>query len=228
MSKVLLAKDLLDIFRGKSSFLDRTDIQVFTATTGEEVLKIHKREKVDLIVTRLDMPGLRSEDLFTLIRQDKELQSVSTIIVCEDTLAHRDRCKHCKVNAVFTSPVDPALLHIHVQQFLNIALRKCYRAALALAISGKFKNQPLPFWTENISANGMLIKTEEPLAKGEGVFFSFFLPDGTHVSGYGEIKRIVRQKTVPVTFLYGVKFTNIDEDVKSSIDKVVNKQAPKQ
>jgi hypothetical protein len=79
----------------------------------------------------------------------------------------------------------------------------------------------MPFWTENISANGMLIKTEEPLSKDAGIFFSFFLPDGTHVSGYGEISRIVQLKTAPVTFLYGIKFTNIDPSVRSAIEAVV-------
>jgi c-di-GMP-binding flagellar brake protein YcgR len=113
------------------------------------------------------------------------------------------------------------LLSIKMQQFLNTAPRTLYRAALAVAIEGKFKNRPVPFWTENISANGMLIKTEEPLAKEAGIFFSFFLPDGTHVSGYGEIVRVVQSETEPGTFLYGVKFTNIDPRAKAAIEAVI-------
>ena len=151
------------------------------------------------------------------------IRAVSTIIVSEDTLAHRERCKQCKANAVITIPVDAALLQMQVQQFLNVAPRTFYRAALAVAISGTFKNQPLPFRTENISASGMLIKAAEPLTKGDGIFFSFFLPDGAHVSGYGEIIRAVQLEDAPEAYLYGVKFTNIDQSVREAIDKVAKK-----
>jgi hypothetical protein len=120
-------------------------------------------------------------------------------------------------------PVDTALLHIKVQQFLNVAPRKFYRAALAVAIQGRFRDRPMPFWTENISSRGMLFRSEEPLAKGDGIFFSFFLPDGTHVSGYGEIARVDQPATEPNAFLYGIKFTNIDPGIQSAIETVVEK-----
>jgi hypothetical protein len=66
----------------------------------------------------------------------------------------------------------------------------------------------------------MLIKTEEPLSRDAGIFISFFLPDGTHVSGYGEITRVIQLENEP-GYLYGVKFTSIDQDVKSAITEAV-------
>jgi len=221
VKKVLIAEDQLRICTEKDSFLGRADIMVFTAATNEELLKIHSDEQADLIITQLDLPGIKSEDLFNSIRTSKDLREVSTIIICKDTLVHRERCKLCNPNVVFTTPVDVALLHVKIQQFLNVAPRKSYRAVLAVAIEGRFKNRPQPFWTENISTSGMLIKTAEPLTKGSGTFFSFFLPDGTHVSGYGEIARVVQVSAEPEAFLYGVKFTDVDPMVKSAIEGVV-------
>jgi len=223
MKKILLAKDLTDLLLGKNSFLDRTDIKIYTALTSDEMLEIHRTKDIDLIVTRLDMPGIKSEDLFTIIRNSTSLRKVSTIIICKDTLDQRERCKQCIPNAVFTIPFDPDFLRLKAQQFLNVAPRKLYRAVLAVAIQGKFKNRPLPFWTENISAGGMLIRSEEPLSTGDGVFFSFFLPDGTHVSGYGEIIRVAQLTTAPDVYLYGIKFTNVDSDVKAAIESAVNR-----
>jgi len=223
MKRVLLANDLKDLFEGKNNFLDREDIAVFLAATNDEVLKIHREEKVDVIVTQLDMQGIKTEDLFNIIRGSKEVRGVSTILITKDTLAHRERSKLCNANAVFTIPVDTAVLHLKVQEFLNIAPRKFYRAALAVGIQGKFKNKPSQFKTENISASGMLIKAEEPLSKGDGIFFSFFLPDGTHVSGYGEIARAVQLSTILETYFYGVKFTNLDEDTRKAIETTVKK-----
>jgi CheY-like chemotaxis protein len=221
--KVLLAQDLKKPIMEKSSFLERAGVGVFTAATNDDILKVHKKEKVDLIVTKLELPGMKSEELYSLIRKSEQLKEVSVILLCKDTLAHRARIRLCNPNAFFTMPVKPVLLHMKMQQFLNIAPRKAYRAALAIAISGKFKNKPLSFRTENISASGMLISAEEPLAKGDGVYFSFFLPNGSHVTGYGEISRVDKLKGSPGVFLYGIKYTDIEPSVKVLIDAAVSK-----
>jgi len=223
MKKVLLAHDLKKPITEKSSFLERSGVAVFTAATNDDLLKVHKKEKVDLIVTKLELPGMKSEEVFSLIRKNEELRDVSVIMICKDTLAQRERVNKCNVNAFFTMPVKPVLLHLQMQQFLNIAPRKAYRAALAIAISGKFKNMPLPFRTENVSASGMLIRAEEPLAKGDGVYFSFFLPNGSHVTGYGEIARVDKVPGEPGVFLYGIKFTDVEPGVKALIEAAVKK-----
>ena len=221
MKKVLLAKDLRRLFPERGSFLDRADLKVLLAATNDEAQRICVREEVDLIVTRLDLPGMKSEDLFEFIRTSPRLRKASIIMICNDTLAHRERCKRCRANAVVTMPVDPSILHLKMQQFLNVAPRMLYRASLAVAIEGKFRDRPGPFHTENISVSGMLIKAEEPLTKGSGVFLSFFLPDGTHVSGYGEIVRVDRAEAAPNLYLYGVKYTNIDQKSMTAIESVV-------
>jgi len=223
MKKVLLAQGLKKPIMEKSSFLERSGVAIFTAATNNDILKVHTKEKVDLIVTKLELPGMKSEELFSLFRKSEELKEVSVIILCKDTLAHRERVRHCNANAFFTMPVKPILLHLKMQQFLNIAPRKFYRAALAIAISGKFKNRPLPFQTENVSASGMLIRAEEPLAKGDGVYFSFFLPKGSHVSGYGEIARVDKVPGEPGVFLYGIKFTDVEPGIKALIETTVMK-----
>ena len=194
MKKVLIAKDLKSLFPEKGSFLDRQDIKVFFAATNAEAQRIIAKEAVDLVVTQLDLADGKPEDLCEFIRANPRLRKASIIMICQDTLAHRERCKRCRANAVLTMPVDLVMLHLKMQAFLNVESRMLYRATLAVAIEGKFRDRPVPFRTENLSASGMLIKAAEPLSKGAGVFVSFFLPDGTHVSGYGEIVRVERQQ----------------------------------
>jgi CheY-like chemotaxis protein len=221
MKKVLLAGGLKDLFAGRDGFLGRADIAVHTAYTFGQMLKIHRKEGADVIITELTMPDMKAEEFFETLRESEELRRVSSIIIAEDTLDHREQAKRCRANAVFTLPVDPVLFYSKVQQFLNIAPRKSYRTTLAVAIQGSFKDKPRPFYTENISARGMLIRSEEPLAKGDGIFFSFFLTDGTHVSGYGEIIRIGR--TPGALYQYGIRFTNIDPSVSAAIQAAVDK-----
>jgi hypothetical protein len=170
------------------------------------------------------MPGIRCEELFDVIRTDPKMQKVSIILVCQNTLSQRERSRNCKVNTVLTMPIDEQLLQLKMQQFLDIAPRMVYRATLAVAIEGKFRDQPRPFWTENISESGLLIKTEEPLSRGEGVYLSFFLHDGTHVSGYGEIMRVDRLSQEARMFLYGIRFTNFDEESRAAIRKDITRE----
>lgn len=221
--KILIPDSLTELLLRKGSFFDRYDIELFEAATSDEVLKIHYAEKLDLLIIRLDMPGMRTEDLFSEIRNSQQLRSVSSILVCRDRLTDRQRCSSCGANAIFTLPVDIDLFQIKVQQLSNIAPRKSYRAILAVAIQGKFRNKPSPFWTENISASGMLIRSGEPLAQGEGIFFSFFLSDGTHVAGYGEISRVLQITQFPTMYHYGIRFTNIAPEVLEAIKKTVGK-----
>ena len=222
MKKIVLAHDLTRLFPEKDSFLDRENVTVIPAYRNDDVLRICSSENVDLVVTKLDLPGIRSEELFETIRSDPKMQRISIILVCQDTLAQRERCRHCKANAVITLPVDVPRLEMMMQQFLNIAPRMVYRATLAVAIEGKFRGEPMPFWTENISESGLLIKAAEPLSRGEGVFLSFFLHDGTHVTGYGEIVRVDRPGSER-NYLYGVRFTNIDEESRAAIRRDVTR-----
>jgi CheY-like chemotaxis protein len=217
MKKILIANDLKKLLMTRSRYLTNAGIRIYTAATNDELLSLHRAEKANLIITHLDMPGIKNVDLFRIIRNNKDLRDVSVIMICKGNLINRELCKQCGANAIITIPVDTDLLHSKVRQFLNVAPRITYRAALAVAIEGKFKNRPLPFWTENISVSGMLIKTGEPLSRDDGVFFSFYLPDGAHVSGYGEITRVIQLEDEPGVFLYGVKFTSVDPEAESAI-----------
>lgn len=220
MKNILIANDLKEYLAKRGSPLNVPGIKVYTAATNDELLSLHREIKAKLIITHLDLQGMKPSVLFRIIRNDKELRDVSVIMICKANLANRELCKQCGVNAIIPIPVDTELLYSKMRNLLNVAPRKKYRAALAVAIEGKFKDQPQPFWTENISASGMLIKTEEPLSRDAGIFLSFYLPDGTHVSGYGEIIRVSQLENEP-GFLYGVKFTSIDQEASSAIKEAV-------
>ena len=216
-NKVLFTESLAGLFLEKSSCFDRTDIILFAADSTEEVLKLHREEQVDLIVIDLGMPGMSSEKLFSHIRMDRRLKDVSVIMICADDPEQRERCRECSANAVFTLPVDVGLFEEKTRELLLVPPRRAYQAVMAVGIQGKFRNKPQPFWTVNISASGMLIRSEEPLAIGDTIFFSFYLPKGIHAGGYGTITRVVQVARVPSTYHYGILFTELDAATKAAI-----------
>ncbi len=226
MKKALIAIDLISLSMMKEGFLDRNDIKVLTAATNDAFLKTHEKEKVDLIVTRLDMPGsITSEQLFKMIRESHELRRVSVVMICEDTPDQRERCKKCGANAVFTKPIDIDLLLVRLRQFLDVAPRQPYREMLHIVdIEGKFGGRAFFGQGENISANGMLIKTEDIFAAGDQIYFSFFLPGGKPVKVRGEVVRLIKQAPALHVCRYGIRFTEIAPENKAEIEMYVRKK----
>ncbi|MCK9420384.1 MAG: PilZ domain-containing protein [Nitrospirae bacterium] len=222
MQKVLFSKDLISILMQGENLLNRADILVYTAATTEDILKTHIEETLNLIVTSLDLPGTVSESIFEIIWQSQHLKEVRVIMICEDDVLHRARCKHCGAHAILPIPVDPGLLQEKVRQFLEVALRQAYRVLLRVSIDGKFNDRHFLCHTENISTTGALISSELDLSPGNRISCSFYLPDGTKVETQGEVMRVLKQAGSNET-LYGIRYTNIPSESKAKIEAYVKK-----
>jgi DNA-binding response OmpR family regulator len=222
MQKVLFSKDLISIVMRGENLLNRADITVFTAATTDDILKIHIEETLSLIVTKLDLPGTRSEAIFDIIWQSQHLKKVLVIMICENNVSHRARCKRCGAKDILIMPVDPGLLQEKVRQFLNVARRQAYRVILKVSVDGKFNDQSFLCHTENISATGALFKAELDLSPGNRISCSFYLPDGTKINTQGEVVRVLKQ-TGSDEALYGIRYTNIPAESKAKIDAYIKK-----
>ncbi|MEK6742367.1 MAG: PilZ domain-containing protein [Nitrospirota bacterium] len=214
MKKVLIAKELHALLEQDRSFLDRTDMQVFVAATNDEVLTIHRAERVDLIIAKLDLPGMASEKLYGLIREDAALRTVSTILCCANTPAAIKQCSHCRVNAVLLEPLHSVLLMAKAQQLLDIAAREMIRVLLGVVIDGRFGDEAFYCRTKNVSATGMMIETRKRLVEGARLTCQFYLPDATRIQAPGKIVRIIQQTSGGGDQQYGLMFTDIAPETK--------------
>ena len=66
----------------------------------------------------------------------------------------------------------------------------------------------------------MLLETDKPLAKGDTVSCSFFLPNSERIGAEGEIVRVVRKAVR--TFQYGVRFVALLPEYRSAIETFIN------
>ncbi len=214
MKKVLIAHDLLALLEQERSFLGRTDMQVFVAATNDEVLAIHRAERVDLIMSKLDLPGMASEKLFGLIREDAALRTVSTILCCANTPEAIKKSSHCRVNAVLLEPLHSVLLMAKAQQLLDIAARETIRVLLGVIVDGRFGEEAFYCRTKNISATGMMIETRKRLVEGARLTCQFYLPDATKIQATGKIVRIIQQTSGGEDLQYGLMFTDIAPEIK--------------
>ncbi|HEX9021225.1 MAG TPA: PilZ domain-containing protein, partial [Nitrospirota bacterium] len=183
-----------------------------------------RAEKVDLIVALLDMPGMKSEQLYTAIREDGELRAVSLIILCPDDPVARERSAACKANMVLTLPLDVPQFVKHAQQFLDISLRGSYRVLLSVSVEGSARHKPFFCRSENISTTGLLLETDRDLQEGDRLTCSFFLPGSKQIIAAGEVVRRIERSGKSGARRYGVKFGRLKPDVKTAIEDFVAKK----
>jgi len=225
MRKILIANDLMVMLGKKSSFLNRSDIRLYTAASGDDVLAIHRTEKVNLIIAPLDMPGMKSELVYDTIREDRELRTVSVILVCPDDPSSIERTTRCKANAAVTLPIDVPRLLEKAQQLLDISWRESYRVLLSVRVEGSTHDTSFFCSSENISTTGILIETDKVLKQGDHVLCSFFLPDAKQIKTGGQIIRVIKQTPGSKTTRYGVNFSQLSVEAKSAIEDFVEKKS---
>ncbi len=222
MKKVLIARELDEILRRHDSFLNRVGIHLLTASSNDELLEIHRAERADLIITRIDLPGTGIEQVASSIREDKELQRVRLLIVCSNTRSDIEMCSRCAPHAVVLQPVNHLVLSARALQLLDIAWRENYREIINIAVRGNAGNENFLCSSRDISISGMLIETEKMLRVGDRIICSFSLPDSKRINAAGRIVRLVTGIQGKVLNQYGVKFLQMSSEERKNLESFMN------
>jgi CheY-like chemotaxis protein len=225
MKKVLLVDDLKTFIEKERTILNRSDIKIFTATSSEEALAVHRKEKVDLIIADLDMPGISGDKLCTIIRNDEDLNHVSFILVCGGSESDLQRVARCKADVHVTKPIRPLQFLESVSGLLDMPERKSYRVLLRATVNGKFGNEPFFCSSQDISATGLLLETDKALEKGDVMTCSFFLPGAERIITDTEVMRVV--KSGEGTLRYGVRYVGLQPASKTAIESFIEKRSRK-
>lgn len=227
MKKIVIEESINAHLRKKNNFLDRADMRVFTATTTDEVLQIHRTVRVDLIIIPLDMPGITSEQLCSHLREDAEQGAVPVIMVCAHTRRAIEKSARCGADAIITRPIKPAQLLAQAKTLLNLSWRETYRVLLNVAVEGNVSNSRFVCNSLDISLDGMLIETDQIFNPGDRLSCSFFLPDMTQIQIAGEIVRTIQPVPGVVANWYGLHFLDVSPDVEKSLEAFIDANASK-
>ena len=208
MRKILIVDDLKPFVEEEKNILSRSDVHIFTATSGSEALSIHRNVKVDLMVVDLDMPSMTGDELCSLVRKDPDLKFVSILMVTRPREADIARCKKCGSNDYITKPIKPKILLEKATALLGVAIRKAYRVFVNVSVNGEKEHAKFAATSVNISTAGLLVETKKALNIGDIVDCSFFLPGTSAISVRGEIVRTIKKPTEDAC-QYGIKFITI-------------------
>lgn len=225
MKKVIIPEDIKAVLEKEDCFLNRSDMTIFTTSDNEEALALHRTEKADLIIAKLDTPKMNGEVLCSLIRDDNKLRRVSILIVCSDTKSETERCLQCRANSYLTTPINNTTLLEEIHQLLSIAPRKALRIPMSIKIHVTSRGVPFTGYGENISVSGMLLHTETLLADGDTITCSFYLPDSTHITTNAEVIRLLERTTEHDTNGYGIRFKYLHARYHAAIERFIGEES---
>ena len=225
MKKIVIAENINTILKKKNNFLDRADMRVFTAATTDEVLQIHRTIRLDLIILPLDMPGMNSEQLCSLLRENADQGTVPVMMVCAHTKRAIEKSARCGADAVITRPIKPAQLLEQAKKLLNLSWRETYRVLLNVAIEGSVSSNHFVCNSLDISLDGMLIETTQIFNPGDRLSCSFFLPDMSQIQITGEIARTVTPAPGVKSNWYGVHFLDLPADAEQALESFIDTNA---
>jgi len=198
-------------------FEQLSDIEVFTAYSNADAIRIHRKERAAVIITELYGSGMNARQFCSQIREDEELRDVSIIICCRDNEIERREAGQCRANAVLTVPLTAAAFHQKIRQFLSIPSRGPFHAQFSARTSGS-PRIAIDCRTENISVTGMLIEANAELRRGDLLQYSLDLAPAKSFVMQAEVVRADRGR-------YGVRFSRLDPAARSAIEALIGQKA---
>jgi CheY-like chemotaxis protein len=219
MKKILLVNSVVSFHEENGSFLDRGDFRIFTASTGIEALEIHRQERVNLIISDLDLPEMGGAKFCTLIRAEDDLKNVAILLTCRNTAEDMERASQSGANAWISKPIVPDKILKSIGRLLFVSVRKDYRVLLKVQTQNEIDSTSFFCTSHNISTSGILFETDKLLNKGDRIICAFFLPGARRIVASGETVRTVTKATG--NYQYGVQFIDLAAEIREEIERFV-------
>jgi two-component system chemotaxis response regulator CheY len=96
------------------------DFEIIEAANGFEALRILPREKVDLVITDINMPDINGLELVSFIKNNANYKNTPLFIISTEG-SERDRAKGLSLGAdvYLTKPFSPQELQALIVRFLG-------------------------------------------------------------------------------------------------------------
>lgn len=122
-ARVLVVDDLLVNVKLLEARLSAEYYDVLTAHSGQEALEICSRERVDIVLLDVMMPGLDGFETCRRLKSDAATQHIPVIMVTAlDQTADRVRCLEFGADDFLTKPVDDLALITRVRNLTRIKM----------------------------------------------------------------------------------------------------------
>ena len=193
MAKSILVVGLeRKLFQQIDPLLSRSHFTVDRVPRGKSGLALCERVAFDLIIAADPLPDIDISEFLAVVRRNGMPTAGSQLLALGagqrlEVLRSHLRGERSAVIAI-TEP--RAVLEEVAARLLGVATRSAARLMVRLRVRTDAGEQMLMCQTDNISPQGMLVRTDRPLPVGTRLSFEFTLPDDRHpVQGEAEVMR---------------------------------------
>ncbi len=213
---LILSRDSLERELGQT-VLWRRNTERRLARTLEEAHRHVAAQRPDVIVVDQSFPDAAAA--VAELRQDGRTRSVSMVALARgDFDSSEIELLQAGVNAILRLPPDPDW-DDRLARLMHVPARRAVHLPVHLLVQESYDSgeQVVPVVALNLSVNGMLVESTQPLTLGEDVRFAFHLPDSSGVvAGTGTV---VRQADASNQF--GIELTHVQGDGRVRIKSFV-------
>lgn len=220
MKKVLLASASRVFLKRNSNLLMGRGLQLFTATSGANALKLQEEYHFDLILSDLRLEEMSGCTLCSLLRKGEDSRHVPVILICHNIPGSIERVEQSCASAILLKPVDPIRLLETVGSFINEQIGRNRRVVLHVKVTSKKSDLDFLCFSHDISNTGILLETEYQLPLGSRIICHFTLPGSCTIETEGEVVRFMTASECEN--LYGVKFIALSSSHRTAIDDYIN------
>ncbi len=205
-------------------FLARDAFDVDRFPSGSGALELTAHVSIEVLLVRYPLPDMDLGVFLQAVRQPDSKCMTSPILILTDAAAAAEAGAYIGRGANRVLQVEEAEdeLQATVSSLLAVAPRKDARFLARMEIKLGGAKDMILCQTENLSASGMLIKTERRYDRGTKIDFEFSLPDDVRpISGVAEVVRqtmVGRDKVGGI----GMRFLSFTSDSQRRFEKYVN------
>ncbi len=117
--KILIIDDEPDILKVTFARLKVSGYDVITAASAEEGFKLIGKDKPDLILLDLILPGMQGEDLCKVVKSDKELSKIPVLLFTATVDDIYIKAKLSCADDYILKPFDPDELLAKIKKLIK-------------------------------------------------------------------------------------------------------------
>ena len=175
---ILLVDDTKLILQLEKSFLQRSNINIITASDGRQALGLARKHHPDVVFLDLNMPVMDGDECCRSMKNDPDLKNISIVMVTTDGRPQDiDRCRKAGCDEILLKPINRTEFVTLAQRLLQLPTRSERFKSTIQVQYGQNTEKILSDFSIDISSGGLFIKTDSPLEVDEQLKIGFTLPD---------------------------------------------------
>ncbi len=224
--KILIVDDVKFSVEIGKSFLESTGCELLSAFNGAEALEVARRERPDIVLTDLFMPGMNGDDLCREIKTDPETKSIPVIILtAANNPENQEKGLEAGCDGLLSKPYSKGDIIEEVKKYINIICRKDKRVPVSFDVTYECNGDICDGKVLDLSCSGMFLQVEDKLPLGGEA--TFLLNIAGKVGDFkvrGEVVRLVSNGSVnsyDKESGMGILFKEISPELSSLVNDLV-------